>query len=80
MARLEGFRGPKLSEFDDFRAIKFSRLENCMTIMYFGQIGVFQDPHFEITPFSTPKSHILAYDKSGISLKLANFLVKLLLF
>ena len=44
MARLEGFRPLKLSELESFRALKSSRLENFVTLMYYGQIGVFEDP------------------------------------
>jgi hypothetical protein len=44
MARLEGFRPLKLFELESFRALKSSRLENFVTLMYYGQIGVFEDP------------------------------------
>jgi hypothetical protein len=46
MARLEGLKALKLSE-----------LENFLTIMYYGQIGVFYDPKFlPICEFYGPKT------------------------
>ena len=44
MARLEGFRALNLSELENCGALKFSRLENFITQMQDGQIGVFYDP------------------------------------
>ena len=44
MARLEAFRGLKLSKLESFRALKFSRLGHFLTLKLIGQIGGFKGP------------------------------------